>query len=96
MLPVPLNKQHLLLAAYLADEKTRAPLALSLLLGVGGSIASAYAIARLTPERDGTSRLVAAAASGTLLSLFNVLYLANRAEMIRQARGAKSTWLGGR
>lgn len=90
---VPLDKQPALLAAYLTDPKVRAPILVSIGLSVASSVAAGYAVSRLTPEEDTATRAGRAAATGLGLAFVSILFLANRAEMIRQSRGGAATWL---
>ena len=93
MLPVPLQDQPALLAAYLADQKTRGPLLASAAFGIASSIAASYAVAEITPEEDDTKRVLWATGTGLASALLSILFLANRAEHLRQARGGSSSWV---
>lgn len=93
VLPVPLNEQPKLLAAYLGDKKTGPTLWGYIVLSVAGSVLAAASIAELTPEKDTTSRVRAAVFTGAVVGIANVLLLANRAEKLRQERGGSATWL---
>lgn len=93
MLPVPLSHQPALLAAYLTDPKTRGPLVVSAALGVASSVAASYAVAEITPERDSHQRIAWAVGTGLVSAALSILFLANRAEHLRQARGGSSSWV---
>ena len=93
LLPVPLSHQPSLLAAYLTDPKTRAPLAVSAALGVASSVAASYAMAAITPEEDRTQRVLYALGTGVVSAAFSILFLANRAEYLRAKRGGSTSWV---